>query len=369
MNRGMESRDARGGHPLPQPRSCAIAGNAPVAPGVGPRMRLPSVPVRRDLLRTVGLAIAAFVVASLAGEVVRGRFETLGDWVAWPASRGARCALAAVVAAVLARNAPGLHRPWWFRRLAAPVLWGVVIIACADVGRFARVLSAGRVQTPVLVPGSALVAAVFAALAWEVRRPGEGRASRPGTRGRLLQVAVFGAALAALPVVRMATFGPSRYERPADVAVVFGARVWNTGRPSLALADRVDEAVRLYRRGLVRRIVMSGAIDEHNGFSEPVVMRDRAVAQGVPREAIVLDEGGVNTAGTVENTARLMRERGMGTALIVTHYYHEPRARMLFDRAGIRAFTVPARMSRRLAKEPYFLLREVAAYYHSFLLE
>jgi uncharacterized SAM-binding protein YcdF (DUF218 family) len=64
-----------------------------------------------------------------------------------------------------------------------------------------------------------------------------------------------------------------------------------------------------------------------------------------------------------------MREEGLSRALVVTHYYHEPRAKMLFDRAGIAAFTVPATMSRRLTKEPYFLMREVVAYYHSFLLE
>ncbi len=45
----------------------------------------------------------------------------------------------------------------------------------------------------------------------------------------------------------------------------------------------------------------------------------------------------------------------------MTHHYHEPRAKMLFDRAGIRTYTVPAQMSRRLLKEPCFLMREVLA--------
>jgi uncharacterized SAM-binding protein YcdF (DUF218 family) len=334
-------------------------------------MRLTLSPARRDLLRTAGVAVAAFIALNLAGEALRGRFETLGDWVSWPVSRGWRCALAGVVAGVLARNAPGLRRPGWLRRVSAAVLSAVAVLATADVVRFAGAVVRGRVHTPALVPASALVAALFAALAWEVTRPGEGGLTGTVLRRRLARATAFGAVVVGLPLVRMVTFGPSRYERPADIAVVFGARVWNTGHPSLALADRVDEAVRLYRRGLVRRIVMSGAIDEQNGFSEPVVMRDRAEAQGVPRDAVVLDEAGVDTASTVENTARFVREGGDGTAsvLVVTHYYHEPRAKMLFDRAGIPAFTVPATMSRRLAKEPYFLLREVAAYYHSFLLQ
>ena len=324
---------------------------------------------RRDLLRTAGLSIGVFLAVSLAGELIRGPFETFGDWVSWPASRGGRCALALVVACVLIANGPGLRRTWLFRRAATLVLGAAALLGAADVLRFAGVLLRGTVRTPALIPASVLVTGFFAALAWEVATAERPHASGTPRRRALSRVAVIGTMTLALPLVRMITFGPSRYERPADVAVVFGARVWNTGSPSLALADRVDEAVRLYHRGLVPRLVMSGAIDEDNGFSEPVVMRDRAEAQGVPRDAIVLDEEGVDTASTVRNTALLMRREGMSRALVVTHYYHEPRARMLFDRAGVRAFTVPATMSRRLAKEPYFLLREVLAYYHSFLLE
>ena len=43
--------------------------------------------------------------------------------------------------------------------------------------------------------------------------------------------------------------------------------------------------------------------------------------------------------------------------------------KMLFDRTGMRAYTVPAPMRYRLRKEPYFVAREIVAYYHSFLLE
>jgi uncharacterized SAM-binding protein YcdF (DUF218 family) len=167
----------------------------------------------------------------------------------------------------------------------------------------------------------------------------------------------------------MLTFGPTRYDRPAECAVVFGARVWNDGTPSDALADRVDESVRLYHAGRVRKLVMSGGVEPENGLSEPEVMRARAEARGVPRDAILLDDQGVDTASTVRNVARLLGREGLGSALVVSHYYHEPRAKMLFDRAGVRAWTVPATMTRRLYKEPYFIVREVAAFYHSFLLE
>jgi uncharacterized SAM-binding protein YcdF (DUF218 family) len=330
-------------------------------------MRSLRVPARRDALRIAGAAVAVFILINLAGEAWRAPFDTLGDWLSRPRSPWLRHLLAAAVAAALLGNALFRERAQRLRPLACGLFATVALLAALDTADCLRALARGRLTSPAFVPASALVALFFTALAADAWLPGPVLARSPLLHPRrLLAVATV---IAGLPLLRMATFGPSRYERSADCAVVFGARVYDDGRPSLALSDRVDEAVRLYRRGLVACVVMSGAIDQHNGRSEPEVMRARAEAQGVPRSAIVLDEAGVDTASTARNTGRWMRAQGLESALIVSHYYHEPRAKMLFDRAGVRTFTVPARMSRRLLKEPYFLVREVAAFYHSFLFE
>jgi vancomycin permeability regulator SanA len=320
-----------------------------------------------EVARSVGLALGVFILINLAGEAIRGPFSTLPDWISLPGPRW--CEHIAALAAAIALLAHGLVAlPASARRGAALLLVGGAICALVDTARFYAALSAGYFRTPAVIPASILVAAILLVLAagmWKERDP-----RPPWTLRRARNALLTAAGVAvAIPLVRMMSFGPSRYDRRAEYAVVFGARVWDNGTPSDALADRVDEAIRLHQRGLVRRILMSGAVDAHNGFSEPEVMKDRAVAQGVPVAAIVLDEQGVDTASTVRNTARILGRSPEDAALVVTHYYHEPRAKMLFDRAGIRAYTVPARMSRRLLKEPYFVLREVAAYYHSFLLE
>ncbi len=312
----------------------------------------------RDGCWAAGAAVGVFILANLAGQALRPPFDTLGDWVSLPDSPALRYPLAGVTALALLGGrllSPRL-------RAAARLLFGAVAAsALVDTGAFYLALARHTIRTPAVLPASLLVAALFAALALDRRRP----LPALGARGTAAAAAV----LLALPLVRMVTFGPTRYDRPADCAVVFGARVWNDGTPSDALADRVDEAIGLYRRGLVKRLVMSGGVEPENGLSEAEVMRARAEAAGVPRDAVLLDEAGVDTARTVRNTARLMRREGLGSALVVTHYYHEPRAKMLFDRAGVRAYTVPATMRRRLYKEPYFLVREVGAYWHSFAVE
>jgi vancomycin permeability regulator SanA len=106
--------------------------------------------------------------------------------------------------------------------------------------------------------------------------------------------------------------------------VTFGAKVRDDGTPSIELRERVTRATELYRAGLARTVVMTGGI-EPSGFDETIVMPDLAVAQGVPAEAIVLDERGVTTNASVDRTAEILRARGLSTVLAVSQPYHLPR--------------------------------------------
>lgn len=164
-----------------------------------------------------------------------------------------------------------------------------------------------------------------------------------------------------LVLSHLVTFGTTDYTRPADAAVVLGAKVYPDGTPSLALADRVQTGINLFREGHVRILIMSGATGVE-GQNEAEVMRRIAVRAGVPDSSILVDERGANTSQSARHCARILTERRLATVLLVSHYYHLARAKMAFAEQGVVCFTVPARMSRRLAREPYFVLRECAAY-------
>ena len=79
--------------------------------------------------------------------------------------------------------------------------------------------------------------------------------------------------------------------------------------------------------------------------------------------------GGAIIFYLVTNTAAWARDRGVRRVVAVSHYYHQPRVKLLFERAGLRTFTVPATMRRRLLKEPYYIGREVLAYYAALLFD
>jgi vancomycin permeability regulator SanA len=169
-------------------------------------------------------------------------------------------------------------------------------------------------------------------------------------------------ALAVLfPLAQVTFFGLTDYRRPADAAVVLGAKVHDDGRLSSSLRDRVDTGIELYREGLVPTLVMSGGIGA-NGVDEAVAMRDYAVSLGVPADDILCDSKGVNTDATVRNTLDLLGD-GTGEVLVVSQFYHLPRIKLAYQAAGRRVYTVPAGEKVPIGKTPLFVAREVPGFW------
>ena len=87
-------------------------------------------------------------------------------------------------------------------------------------------------------------------------------------------------------------------EAPSQrVAIVFGARVYPSGRLSGMLRDRVDTAVALYQQGKVDKLLFSGD-NRFEDYDEPGAMMAHAMARGVPQVAIQPDYGGRRTYDT-----------------------------------------------------------------------
>ena len=119
-------------------------------------------------------------------------------------------------------------------------------------------------------------------------------------------------------------------ERP--VAIVFGAGVVN-GQATPALADRVEGAVELYRQGRVSKLLMTGD-NSHPDYDEVSVMRDLAIDQGVPAEAITRDHAGFDTRSSCYRARDVF---GVRAAVLVTQDYHLPRALYTCRDLGIDA--------------------------------
>jgi SanA protein len=144
-----------------------------------------------------------------------------------------------------------------------------------------------------------------------------------------------------------------RVEEPPRVAVVFGARVWDTGEPSHVLLDRVITAVELYRAGRVSKILMSGDNPTHS-YDEPTAMKAAAIKLGVPESDIVLDFAGRRTYDTCWRAKEIFEVK---RAVLVTQEFHLPRALYLCHKLGVESVGITANR-RKYGGENYWAFRE-----------
>ena len=246
----------------------------------------------------------------------------------------------------------------WRRRLTLASLLAIVTIALVNSAVFWTLLARGTIRAGVPVPFSMLVVGVFLWIGSVVWRNPE-----PHVRRRFATAGAFALCGLALPVLQVFCFGHTDYRRHADVAVVFGARTYADGRPSMALADRVRTACGLYHQGLVSRLIFSGGPGDGE-VHETEAMRRLALSLGVPDDVIVLDRHGLSTAATIRNTALALQGTAESRVVAVSEFYHLPRIKLGYHAAGREVYTVPATPSHWARNWPLrSILREVAAFW------
>jgi vancomycin permeability regulator SanA len=248
-------------------------------------------------------------------------------------------------------------RSIWGRGLTLGCVGALGAVAVANTAQFYALLSRGAVKPGVPIPLSLLVSAGLALILVALWR---GPVLKRSTRNLLGTMAVAFTCLAIFPLAQMFFFGKTDYRRPADAAVVLGARVYADGRLSDALADRVRTACQLYRDGLVRRLIFSGGPGD-GAIHETEGMKRMAMQLGVKAEHIWLDKAGLNTQATVRNTGSVLAQWHASRILVISHAYHLPRVKLAYQREGWDVFTVPAKESYVLRQMPYNMAREVAA--------
>lgn len=248
----------------------------------------------------------------------------------------------------------------WRRRLTMGCAAVLALMCVINAAQFYVLAGRGTIHAGVAVPLSLFVAAVLAIVVAGAGRVDCRKAQMRGTVAAALGVCLVSVFIFSL--AQMFCFGKTDYRRPADVAVVLGARVYGDGRPSDALADRMRTACQLYRAGLVKKLLVSGGPGDGN-IHETEAMKRMAVGLGVKEQDILLDAGGLNTQATVRNSKAVFAKLHASRVLVVSHFYHLPRIKMAYQRAGLDVYTVPARESYFLRQMPFFLAREVAAFW------
>ena len=128
--------------------------------------------------------------------------------------------------------------------------------------------------------------------------------------------------------------------RPADAIVVLGAGVSPDGVLENNSLRRLVGGVVLYHRGLAPRLIVMGP-----GYQgSPIEAEIRAALardMGVPASALVVEGRGMTTRHEAALAAQRLAEMGGRRVLLVTGATHMPRARLLFERAGLEVVPAP----------------------------
>ncbi|MEN3167162.1 YdcF family protein [Gluconobacter sp. OJB] len=150
--------------------------------------------------------------------------------------------------------------------------------------------------------------------------------------------------------------GVSAVPERSEMAVVFGTAVTAKGQPRPALQERLQEGLRLWRAGLVRTVMVSGAIESGNRRDEARIMANWLMDRGAPEAAIIVDSHGNNTWLTALHVARLHPQG----AVVVTQWFHVLRAEWALERAGVSPVSGAAPFRFRPA-ELWYLFRDSVA--------
>ena len=142
-------------------------------------------------------------------------------------------------------------------------------------------------------------------------------------------------------------------ENPPRIAIVLGAKVWDSGEPSNVLYDRIVTAVELYRAGRVKKLLMSGDNPTAN-YDEPTAMKAAAVKLGVPESDVILDFAGRRTYDTCFRAKEIF---AVEKAIIVTQEFHQARSIYLCNNLGVDSIGITANR-RKYEGERYWAFRE-----------
>lgn len=127
----------------------------------------------------------------------------------------------------------------------------------------------------------------------------------------------------------------------ADAAIILGAAVWEGGRPSPSMFARVKEGVKLYERGLVDKIIVSGGLGRIPP-TEAEVMGKLANELGIPIKDVILEKEARSTKENIMFSKALGENLGFENYIIVTDAFHLKRALLIAGSMELNAQGVPA---------------------------
>ncbi|MEQ8672254.1 MAG: YdcF family protein [Aggregatilineales bacterium] len=127
------------------------------------------------------------------------------------------------------------------------------------------------------------------------------------------------------------TYGVTENAETSDVIIVLGSGLRRDGRPGDALLRRSRWGAQLYADGLAPTVICTGGVGQNAVRSESSACREVLIREGVPEEAIFVEEQSKSTEENAIYAQAIMLENDWTSAVIVTDSFHMLRANWIFN--------------------------------------
>jgi uncharacterized SAM-binding protein YcdF (DUF218 family) len=149
----------------------------------------------------------------------------------------------------------------------------------------------------------------------------------------------------------------------ADAIVVLGAAQYD-GDPSPVFAGRLEHAALLFEQGRADTVLILGAGQPGDRFTEAEAGAQFLEDRGVPSDAVVPVPKGHTTYESLRAAARMMRRAGLQTAFLVSDPWHNARSERMARDLGIDGHASATWQSAAKSQDKRFegYVRETFAY-------
>ncbi|MDT3700440.1 MAG: YdcF family protein [Thermincola sp.] len=126
----------------------------------------------------------------------------------------------------------------------------------------------------------------------------------------------------------------------ADAIVVLSGGWEKEGRLGKNTIEGYTYGIRLFQKGLGKYLLFSGG-NLREKPSEAQELAQMAMANGFPRESILIEDSSESTWEKALFIKKVMLDKNLDSVVLVTSPYHALRAKTLFEEKGIKVISAP----------------------------
>ena len=146
-----------------------------------------------------------------------------------------------------------------------------------------------------------------------------------------------------------------------NMGVVLGAAVWSKNQPSPTLASRIDKAVKLYKRGIINKIQLTGS-NAPGELSEAEVAFDYILKKGVDSSDILIEKKTTSTNEQIKFVKQELVPNGnFDNIFIISDEYHLVRVQEISRFYNLEVKVVASELKLSFDNMLYYRIRECEA--------